>query len=533
VNTRALVVLSFLAISSAAVAQNFRIDPDRAHFDSATLALPVRITVTNTSAAPLAAVQLSMSSGLLRSASGPGWDCTQGLTSCNLDHPLAAGETAFVDAKVLFGREPARVYIDGNLSWTNAAGQRTSIYERSPLGIYRTFVVTQSSDGGAGSLREAIGALNADPICASDPCGIEFQIAATGAEKWQTIHVRSQLPPLTGADVTIDGDSQTAFAGDTNADGPEIELRGDGVAGDGLELRSSFGEVQGLAIGGFGGNGLVMTVPPREYAQFRFVRNYLGTDPTGSNAVPNGLRGMSITGGYVTGEIRENVLSGNGRSGLWVWTEQSPGLSLVASMEITRNRVGVQAHADTPLPNGASGLFFGPTTDGAAVETNVIEFNRDFGVAIARGTRIVRVRGNVIAHNGVAGIDAGLDGPNTQSPTTLPFNELPVPIVTSATWNAATSTTTIVATSTGSTSPGFISYELDFYANDSREHGEYAEGQHFLGTAARGASSDQVTLTVPGDLRGQFITALTFRTVNLDGSLLYDTGELSKAIEVR
>ncbi|MCU1228407.1 MAG: Hemolysin-type calcium-binding region [Acidobacteria bacterium] len=531
--TRTLVLISLLAVSSAAIAQDYRIDVDRAHFDAATGALPAHITVTNDSDAPISGVELFFAGQLVHAASGSGWTCTESRnqpTKCDFAGTFAAGEIATVDAIVVFAQQPSRISVDGNLFWTNAAGQRTFISRRLPLAVYKAFVVTRTADSGSGSLRDAIVALNADAVCASLPCGIAFNFAPSADEKWQTIHVRSELPALTAADVTIDGDSQSIFAGDTNADGPEVELRGEGVAGDGFDFRSAVSEVRGMAIGGFGRNGIALTVRLREHGVFRFLHNYLGTDATGSNAAPNGLRGISITGGYVEGEIRDNVLSGNGRSGLWVWTEQSPGFRLAESMNVAGNRAGLQAHSDAPLPNGASGMFFGPAVDGAAVEGNTIAYNRDFGVAVGRGARLMRVRGNSIAHNGVGGIDVGLDGP-TPAGVDAEFSDVPAPLLQSATYDAATNTTTIAATVPPSFY--FVMNQVDFYVSETREHGDYAEGERYLGTSKTQPGTNVRTLTVPGDLRGRFVSGVTFRTRDAEGSLLYDTGEPSNAIEVK
>jgi len=535
--------LSFLALLSfpfAAVADvpltgvTARFEVDRQHVDESAGTIPIRVTVANDSGAAISAVQaLFATPNLIRATDNNGWSChnTSYSTVCDFTGTLKTGASALFDAAVLFGRQPLRQNVDFNIIWTDPAGQRQATYDRESIALYKRFVVTSTADSGAGSLRDAIASLNADPVCANAPCGIDFQLLSTRPAGWETIQLRSPLPPLTASDVTIDGESQTRFGGDSNPNGPEIELRGEGVAGDGLEFRSGYSEARGLAIGGFGGNGILLTIAPKANGAFRFERNYLGTDATGANAAPNGLRGLMITGGYVHGDIRDNVLSGNVRSGLWVWPEQSPGFLLVPSMRVTGNRVGVQAHSEAQLPNGASGLFFSPTTDGAIVENNLIAYNRDAGVAVGRGARIIRVRGNSIAHNGAAGIDVGLDGPSSEG-SNEPYGIPSAPVITSATFDEATGVTTLTAM-TPATSFYFLRQQVDFYASDTREHGEFAEGQRYLGTATAGEGGTRFTFTIHEDLRGKFITGVTFRIIDVDGSLLYQTGELSKALQVR
>ena len=48
--------------------------------------------------------------------------------------------------------------------------------------------------------------------------------------------------------------------------------------------------------------------------------------------------------------ITSSVLSGNARSGIFV---------AAGHVTVKDNRIGVKAHTDEPLPNGASGIYFG------------------------------------------------------------------------------------------------------------------------------------------------------------------------------
>lgn len=527
---RLRVFLALLFVSSFASAQSVSFDVDREHFDAGTNSLPVRITLANTTANTLTHLRLLFTGARVRDGAGSGWRCVEesSSTTCSLDDgTLAPGASSSLQANVIFPTQPSRVNVDTNVIRVDEAGTQVVTFQRTSLAVYRSFVVTQTGDSGSGSLRAAIEAMNADQTCTSAPCGIDFHIPPS-ATKTQTIIVRSTLPAITAGDVTIDGATQTRFGGDTNVDGPEIELRGEGANGNGLEFRGQTVEVSDLAVGGFGANGILLTIAPQQNALFRIVRNYLGTDASGSIARPNALRGLMITGGYIDSEIRANVLSGNARSGLWVWTEQSPGFRLSASMTVEGNRVGVQAHSDAPLPNGASGLFFGPTVDGAIVTQNVIAYNADAGVSVARGARLIQARNNRIFHNGVAAIDIGLDGP-TPGSANLQISDPEPPVITSARYDAATNTTTITAVTTRL---AFGDIEIDFYASETRDHGDYAEGERFLGTATRGTNG-QFTFMAHEDLRGRFISGVPFRVINLDGSLLFDTGEFSRALEVR
>ncbi|PIV58370.1 MAG: hypothetical protein COS14_09945, partial [Bacteroidetes bacterium CG02_land_8_20_14_3_00_31_25] len=90
-----------------------------------------------------------------------------------------------------------------------------------------TFVVTNTNDAGAGSLRQAITNTNAYPGSHT----INFNILTTDAgynssQGIWTISQTSTLPIITHSNVLIDGTSQTIFAGNTNIYGPEIMLDG-------------------------------------------------------------------------------------------------------------------------------------------------------------------------------------------------------------------------------------------------------------------------------------------------------------------
>src|SRR5437016_8498843 len=131
------------------------------------------------------------------------------------------------------------------------------------------------------------------------------------------------------------------------------------TAGDGLTIQSDYGaEVANLAINGFMGNGIAVVAPTSVSPKSHSVNLhdlYIGTDPTGASSAPNGLRGIGITD-FATSSIRisRSVLSGNTRSGIFV---------TAGRVVIQDNRIGVKAHSDEPLPNGASGIYLGPETD--------------------------------------------------------------------------------------------------------------------------------------------------------------------------
>jgi hypothetical protein len=416
--------------------------------------------------------------------------------------------------------------------------------------LYDTIYVTTTADDGQGSLRQAI--LDANARCVGpQSCEIAFHIA-DGAEAgpWKTIRLASPLPRLTAMHIRLDGTTQTRFGGDSNPDGPEIEISGGGIVdGDGLYVTRCTTEVAGFAIGGFRANGLSIAASPN-CAAFNGTDVhglFLGTDPTGSVARPNsrGL-GTSIPNGNAFNSagpattVHDCVISGNTYSGIF-------GLS--GRLIVTRSRIGVKAHSDDPLPNGNAGVFIGPGGYGSDVGStgftnagsiddpngNVIAFNGQAGVAVASGVHDVAIRNNRIWNNGGLGIDIGLDGP-TPSPADLTA----APVITLAYYDPALGKTVVE----GDVSPQVIAaypQAINIYANDASDPSGNGEGQRPVAALGVPLNATHFRSEIPGDLTGQFVAA-TFTRVNYVGfakplgieqGLLTQTSEFSPTIEVR
>ena len=372
--------------------------------------------------------------------------------------------------------------------------------DRATAEFFLPFTVTTTGDAGAGSLRQAILDANARCVDVTDACRIVFAIDATPSNGgWYTIRPLTPLPAITAGWLTIDGFTQHAKSGDTNPLGPEIELDGTALtAGDALVLYSQTSGVRGLAIGGFPGHGVLIE---REHDGQRdlvfehvITDNYIGVDPTGARANANGGRGIFVRRGR--GTVERNVLSGNARSGAFF-----DALGAV----VRDNRVGVAAHDDTAIPNGASGIFVGTRVVGygsALVEGNTIAHNGHFGVALSPGAWTV-VTKNHIYGNTQGGIDVGLDGPTPESSV---YTIAPAPVVVSARFDGRVTTIEGRATSL----PGNVTVKarsVEVYANGEVGWEGYAEGEALVGVAEVEADGT-FRLEAPGDLRGRWISAV-------------------------
>lgn len=392
---------------------------------------------------------------------------------------------------------------------------------------FKTFFVTNTSDTGSGSLRNAIESANASCLDVTTPCAIAFRIPTAG-QSWHTIRPASTLPSLVAVNVHLDATTQTAYFGDTNPVGPEIEINGsEAGASQGLHVFTPCtAQVRGLAINGFRGNGLVLT----SYGDcswsgpFASVsESYIGTDPTGTHAVPND-RGIWIGG--TNWSLANNVISGNRYAGVFI--DQG-------AVAVRKNIIGLTRALDAPLGNGASGVFVGIGASGTDIIDNYIGFNGHFGVSIARAARNVALYGNSFQANHQLAIDFGLDGASTSVP-------VPIPVVVSATYENGATRIVIATERVPSEHNGSVFMVANVYANDVPDPTGYGEGQYFLGAIQ--VSSQPTVFIHQGDLRGKWIAATSTvrevvgfsrgpRTEGNRFGLFDTTSEFSRSVEVK
>lgn len=300
----------------------------------------------------------------------------------------------------------------------------TSLGALSSSAAATVIVVTNTADGGPGSLRAAIELSNTTPGSNT----IVFAIPATDPGfdgQWFTIKPLSPLPALTDDGTTVDGRSQTAFTGDTNTAGPEVFLDGqDQAEGHAFRVQSSGNVIEGLTLSGFPYQAILIQPHSATPLSGNVVRgNYIGTDPTGQSAIPNGTRfpfgpipalsvGMgvdTVIGGTAPGD--GNLVSGN----------FSFGIDIVIGSRRTivqGNRVGTDATGTRALPNGGHGInlgeFGGATFDNVIGGTapgagNLISGNDGDGIFVAGSGHVIQ--GNLIGTNA----DGSASIPNRRS----------------------------------------------------------------------------------------------------------------------
>ena len=279
------------------------------------------------------------------------------------------------------------------------------------------FTVTNTTDVGAGSLRQAILDANASPGADT----IAFNILPAGV---YVISPASALPSIDDA-LFINGYSQpSSVAGTMAARVIRIVLRG-AVAGagvSGLTLNANNITVCGLAIHSFTQNGINVI---NGVDNLVIWGNFIGSDQNGSADLGNTNHGINLgefgpggndniligTNSDGIGDSNEgNLISGNGQDGILGWALTN---SIMAGNFIGSNRFGI----GTTLGNGRNGILLTVGSTGNRIgilgdfvndgqEPNGIIRNAGRGILISANSNGNAVSGNIVGMN-TAGTAAG------------------------------------------------------------------------------------------------------------------------------
>lgn len=256
--------------------------------------------------------------------------------------------------------------------------------------LLSTYVVTSPGDQpGTDSLRWAIEQANAS----QSPSVIDFNLGTTAPV---SIQLASPLPPIS-VQVAIDGTTEPGYSGT-----PLVELDGSKLTGsgnDGLVLMAKMSMVRGLSIGGFSGSAIVLDAQ----GDNSIASNYLGLDPSGNAAIPNGT-GLTILGssnntigaGPAGGG---NVISGNSGNGILV----EDGSNGSTQNLIVGNLIGTDPKGDTAVGNGQAGIAIdGALSDGNIIGAtagpfgNVVSGNDGAGIQVSDGAAGTIIQANIV-----------------------------------------------------------------------------------------------------------------------------------------
>jgi hypothetical protein len=418
-----------------------------------------------------------------------------------------------------------------------------------PLGQAAILTVTGTGDtiavDGLVTLREAITSANNNAsvnldVLAEGPYGtdtINFNIPGAGVH---TITPAAALPAIADS-VTIDGYTQPESAANTQGSGDDavllIELNGaDAGAANGLTITSGNSTVRGLVInrftgaGGGAGNAIALNGGSDNVIE----GNFLGTDASGTTALPNERNGIDVESDSNDNQIggiapaARNLISGNQGPGVFVATSGNTIQgNLIGTQRDGGNSLG-DLHGINFVAGGeTNNNLVGGTVSGAG---NVIAFNQLDGVVgeamVGSGNAIL---GNSIYGNEELGIDWGSDGPtlNDTGDGDDGFNKLQnFPVISTVQVNFPSVTLSGSLNSTPDTV-----FRLEFFGNIGADLSSFGEGGFFLGstdvtTDASGNASYEVTLEAPGTP-----TTIAFSATATDPS--GNTSEFSAAFRTK
>ena len=240
-----------------------------------------------------------------------------------------------------------------------------------------TYTVTNTSDSGAGSLRQAI--IDANTNAGADT--IDFNITGSGVH---SIALATALPAITSP-VTINGYTQSGASANTHDTSQglntvlQIEVNGSALSSANcLDVAAASTTIKGLVINGCDQAGIHL----QDTASGAVIEgNFIGTDPTGSSASPtrptkqiSGSAPANCRIGGTTPAAR-NLISGGG-------TRISLGISFGGPVGLTiqGNLIGTNAAGTATLQSGGEGITLvsaiNATIGGtAAAARNVISGN--------------------------------------------------------------------------------------------------------------------------------------------------------------
>ena len=244
-------------------------------------------------------------------------------------------------------------------------------------------VVSNTNDSGAGSFRQAL-----------ETCGfagkdtVVFEIPATDAGYNPSTRVWTIKPTITYTvpkETVVDGTILVPIGGGKNILRPGIEIDGTTLGNQGITGLSLEANVvlRGLIINRFQYGIWVSS------SNVTVERCFVGTDPTGQTAKPNGTNGILVIHAATGVVIQSNLISGNQSYGIRI-----SGASATGNV-VRNNRIGTDSSGTAVIPNKDGGISLHAGAHDNSIENNLVSGNMGIGIHLYdAGTKGNRIREN-------------------------------------------------------------------------------------------------------------------------------------------
>ena len=285
-----------------------------------------------------------------------------------------------------------------------------------------------------------------------------------------------------------------------------------------IQSGASDNTVQGNTIPSNHGIGVVVGVTGTE-ADNTIADNFIGTDPTGTLALPNWGDGLYIVSS--DNQVTDNVISANTGNGVTISAVTINGIVIGATGNVLQgNQIGTDPSGTLSLGNWNNGVFINFGASSNVIQNNAITFNVTAGVGVGNDATDLctgnAILNNSIHDNGALGIDLGNDGvtPNGSGPVG-PNDFQNYPVLTSV----VTDGSSTIITGTLNAAPNSV-FIVQFFDNPTGDSSGNGQGQNLLAvqvgaeiTTAPTVTTDSngtasFTFTIPGALGvGDAVTA--------------------------
>jgi parallel beta-helix repeat protein len=277
-------------------------------------------------------------------------------------------------------------------------GDRAALaYLYGPPAVPPTNIVTTTADVGPGSLRAAIYYVTDHP---GTMVKFNVPVSDSGYSNGVfNIHLTGHLPPLVENSMVIDGSTQPGFNGKPLIIVDGSQIIPETFTSDTMLIYSSDNQVKNISFTGFDWNGLTLVYA--DATNNTISGCWFGLDATGTNTAPNAYQGILIANGARwntiggTNALARNVLSGNAQYGVLITDSNTAGNVVLG------NYLGTDASGTNAVPNGKSGVLIGNGANGNFIGStnpagrNLLSGNLEFGVFITDPN----TTGNVVLGN--------------------------------------------------------------------------------------------------------------------------------------